>query len=324
MAAQQNKLSEAEQIQKKAQTKQVVGGVNTNISLTKTEKQYYQRFVNLSVNETPLPQGDGMIRISPFDDYFLFTLYDEIDGEDTPIDLTNVGTIFLNFIGETDDVDIKNHTQVEEVDLSQGEVLFRITRSDSKKILALDNNNFYISTKMINPEDGSTSDESVLYQGLWLAFDDASRKTLTSQIEEQRLEYSVELARLNKQINILNNTIKALTTSAEEDTLAIQALQNSNEELTNKVAELTGDLKSTTIELMNRRAKDAQALSLAQIKKKQQISAIKKRAQVAQTRSKKRAFFRTAAKNLQNFTVGRNRVGGSTIKDDFLRNRNYE
>ena len=41
MAAQQNKLSEAEQIQKKAETKQVVGGVNTNISLTKTQKEYF-------------------------------------------------------------------------------------------------------------------------------------------------------------------------------------------------------------------------------------------------------------------------------------------
>ncbi len=173
---------------------------------------------------------------------------------------------------------------------------------------------------MIDPSDGSTSDESVLYQGVWLAFDDANRTTLQSQIEEQRLEYSIELARLNKQINILKNTIKALTTSAEEDTLVIQALQNSNEELTNQVAELTGDLKSTTIELMNRRAKEAQALSIRQIQKKQQIDAIKNRAEVAQTKSSRQAFFRAAARNLQNFSIGRNRV--SFIKDDFFRNRN--
>ena len=107
--------------------------INTNISLTKTQKEYFQRFVNLSVNETPMPQGDGTIRISPFDDYFLFTLFDEVDGEDTPIDLSNVGSIFINFIGSADEIDIKNHTQVAEVDLSRGEVLFRITRSDSKK-----------------------------------------------------------------------------------------------------------------------------------------------------------------------------------------------
>ena len=95
--------------------------INTNISIAKTEKQYYKRFVNLSVNETPLPQGDGMIRISPFDDFFLFTIYEDVNNEDTPIDLSNVGDLFLNFIGTNDEIDIKNHTQVEEVDLAQGE-----------------------------------------------------------------------------------------------------------------------------------------------------------------------------------------------------------
>ena len=309
MAAKQNKLSVAEQIQKKAITKQVVGGVNTNISLTKTEKEFYQRFVNLSVNEMPLPQGDGMIRISPFDDYFLFTLYDEVDGEDTPIDLSNVGTLYLNFIGDTDDIDIKNHTQVEEVDLSQGEVLFRITRSDSKKILALNNNNFYISTKMIDPNDGSTSDESVLYQGIWLAVDDANRVALTRQIEELRLEYSILLASLQNDVAMIKAENAELLNSAEEDDLTIIRLQNSNDELTNELAELSKELKSTVIEQINRRAKDAIALSLKQQKKKQQIIAIKKRAKVAQTKSKQIGFYTNAARNLQNFTIGRNSIG---------------
>ena len=52
--------------------------VNTNISVTETQKQYYQKFINLSVNEEALPQGDGSIRISPFDDFFIFVLYDEM------------------------------------------------------------------------------------------------------------------------------------------------------------------------------------------------------------------------------------------------------
>ncbi len=320
MAAKQNKLSEAEQIQKKATTKTVVGGVNTNVSITKTQKEYYQRFVNLSVNEKPLPQGDATIRITPFDDFYLFTLFDEIDGEDTPIDLSNVGSLFLNFIGETDDIDIKNHTQVEEVDLSQGEVLFRITRSDSKKILALNNNNFYISTKMIDPQDGSTSDESVLYQGLWLAASDANRISLTSQIEEQRLEYSIELAKLQAEIADLKAQIAELVTSATEDDVTIEALRNSNEELTNELAELSRDLKSTKIELINKKAKLAQQIALKQIKKRQQILAIKNSAKVAQTKSKKRYFYRNAAKNLVQYTIGRNSV--STIKDDLLRDRN--
>ena len=304
MAATKNKLSEAEKIQIKASTPQVVGGVRTNISLTKTEKEYYQRFVNLSVNEQPLPQGDGMIRISPFDDYYLFTLYDEVDNEDTPIDLSNVGSLYLNFIGSSDDIDILNHTQVDEVDLAQGQVLFRITRSDSKKILALDNNNFYVSTKMIDPADGSTSDESVLYQGIWLAVDDANRATLTSQIEETRIEYSIELARLQKENADLMADNAELVTSAEEDDTTIINLQNNNNELTDELAELSKDLKSTRIRAIIQNAKAAQKYADLQKRKKQQIRAIQASARIAATAAKKKSFYKSAAKNLQSYTLG--------------------
>jgi len=44
-----NKLTKEALIKKKANTKQTVGGVNTNVSVTKTQKEYYQKFVNLSV-----------------------------------------------------------------------------------------------------------------------------------------------------------------------------------------------------------------------------------------------------------------------------------
>jgi len=320
MAARQSKLSQAEQVQKKARKKQVVGGVRTNISLTKTEKEFYQKFVNLSVNEMPLPSGDGTIRISLFDDYYLFTMFDEVDGEDTPIDLTNVGDLYLSFIGDDDEIDILNHTQVDEIDLAKGEVLFRITRSDSKKILALTNNNFYISTRMVDREDGSTSDESVLYQGIWLAVDDANRISLTRQIEEMRVEYSILLAKLQDAITMKNSRLELLNSSAEEDDATIIRLQNSNEELTNEISELSKNLKSTTIELINRRAREANAAAQRQRLKKQQIFAKKNAALVAQTKSKKKSFFRQAAKNLQNFTVGRNNVGSiEDIKNNLNR-----
>ena len=285
--------------------------INTNISLTKTQKEYFQRFVNLSVNETPMPQGDGTIRISPFDDYFLFTLFDEVDGEDTPIDLSNVGSIFINFIGSADEIDIKNHTQVAEVDLSRGEVLFRITRSDSKKILVLDNNNFYISTKMIDETDDSISDESVLYQGIWLATDDANRISLTSQIEEQRLEYAIQLAKLNDSSAITAAENNVLITSAGEDALAIQALQASNDELVNEIATLMQDLDSEKLASLNRRAKDAQALADAQRRAKQQIAALRDANANGPTKSQ----YKLAAQNLERFSTGINKVAQEFYPD---------
>jgi len=288
--------------------------IETNISLTKTEKQYYQRFVNLAVNDKPLPQGDATIRITPFDDYYLFTIFDEIEGADTPIDLSNVGDLYLNFIGENDDIDIKNHTQVAEVDLAKGEVLFRITRDDSKKILALDNNNFYISTKMVDPSDGSTSDESVLYQGLWLAVDDANRITLQSQIEEQRLEYTIELARLKDELEQCKAENAELLNGAAEDDATIAALQASNLELTDEVARLSAELGSSKNAFILKSAQQAQALAELQKLRRQQTLAIKQKAIVAQTRSKRKYFFRLSAKNLQSYTTRRNPIGRPTNK----------
>ena len=244
-----------------------------------------------------------MIRISLFDDYYLFTIYDEIDNEDTPIDLSNVGDLYLNFIGSTDEIDILNHTQVDEIDLAQGQILFRITRSDSKKILALDNNNFYISSKMVDPTDGSTSDETVLYQGVWLAVDDANRITLTRQIEEARTEYSILLGRLQTQIDELTQDNAELITSAQEDEATIIRLQNNNNELTDELAELTKDLKSTRIAALNQRAKEAQKQAL----KKSLITAL--------TKSKKVEFYKNAAKNLQNFTVGKTPITTKVVDE---------
>jgi hypothetical protein len=305
MAA-QKKLTEAELVKKKANTKQPTGGIRNNVAVTKIKKEYFQKFVNLAVNESPLPQGDGIIRISPFDDYFLFTMFDTIEGEDTPIDLTNVGTIYITFIGTTDEIDIKNHTQVKEVDLSKGEVLFRISRSDSKKILALDNENFYISTRMISPDDGSISDESVLYQGIWLAFDAANRITLLSQIEEQRESYSTELAILKEENTELKRTLKKSTINDISNDATILSLQQNNTEMANEIAELTADLKSTKIQEMQRRTaavnKAVEEQKLANQQKRAMVEAVT----VAGTGAIDPGFWKNAAKNLQNYTIGNN------------------
>jgi len=283
--------------------------IDTNITLTAPQKEYYQRFVNLGVNDLPMPQGDGVIRISPFDDYYLFTLFNEVDGEDTPIDLSNVGDIFLNFIGTNDEIDIKNHTQVEDIDIAQGEVLFRITRDDSRKILALDNNNFYISTKMV-AEDGNVSDESVVYQGIWLAVDEASRTSLTSQIEDQRIEYSIELAKLKEENEKLKKENAELIESAGQDTITIQTLESTIVELENEVTELASQLKNVNISLIRSKAKNAQALANERLLKKQQVDALKKSRQVAQTGSRSRWFFRNAANNLEGYGGGKFGRGG--------------
>ena len=272
--------------------------INTNISVSERESQIYKRFKNLSVNEEVLPQGDGNIKISPFDDYVLFTLYDETDGEDKPIDLSNVGMLYLTFIGETDEIRIPYFTNVEELNLAQGQVLFRISKEDSKKILALDNNNFYVSSVMISA-DGAESDESVIYTGTFSSLTEAARKSLTSTIEEDRLQFSRDLAALQTENADLKLQIEQLTQTIGELNTTIDTLNKSNAELSNEVDELTKEARSRKIEEIQRRAREAQAASETAKKNIQRNKVLQKK---VSTRPVSKSSINNAANNLQRYS----------------------
>jgi chaperonin cofactor prefoldin len=232
--------------------------IDTKITVKERQVQYYKKFKNLSVNEEILPQGDGNIRISPFDDYFLFTLYDETDGENTPIDLSNVGTIFISFIGNNDEIKIPNYTNVEDIDMSSGQVLFRISKENGKKILSLDNKNFYISTAMVS-QDGTESDESVVYTGTFSKLTDEAKKSLTSQMDAIAEEYSIELSKLQQQNADLQTQVDSLNQTVNEQSVVIDSLNASNEELTNEITELTKNAESSKLIKLQKTAKGIQA-----------------------------------------------------------------
>ena len=274
--------------------------IQTNISVTKKESEYYKKLTVLDPTAQALPQGDGTIRISPFDDYIVFTLFDNTgeDGEleDTPIDLSNVGTLTLVFSGENDEIRIPNWTRVNEIDLSQGQVLFRIDKENSKKILSLDNKNFYISTRMEDPD--GTSDETVLYTGTFLALTDAAQQSLTAKLEEQGLIYAKELAGLQKKIEELNTKISEMTSTIEKDASVISALEASNLNLSNEVKTLSDELGSTEAELLLSEAAEAQlAAELQQKKRAQDFANVLKN----QGLGNNKKFFEVVANNMENF-----------------------
>lgn len=271
--------------------------IRTDIALTQAEVEIYKSFKALSVNEEPLPQGDGTIRISPFDDYISFTLFDDVEGEDSPIDLSNVGTISLVFVGNNDEIRIPNFTEVQDIDLSQGQVLFRIDKESSKKILALDNNNFYVSTKMVDVN--SESDETVLYTGKFLGLTDAAQESLTSKIDNLTLDYTKKVAAKDNVIKMLQDKVSELESKLSASLTTVQSLQASNVALTNEVATLSLSLGSTSEQLLESAA-SAQALAEEQVKLNQQVIA-------SQTSNTSKAFYRTAAKNLaENSTSSNN------------------
>lgn len=280
--------------------------IRTDIPLTERESVFYKKFKNLSVNEEPKPQGDGVIRISPFDDYIIFTLYDEVDGTNKPIDLTNVGIIYMVFIGNNDEIRIPNFTNVENIDMAGGQVLFRIGKNDSKKILALDNKNFYISTMMVDP-DGS-SDESVIYTGTFLSFGESAKVSLANELDNVKVNFAKQLASLQKNNDDLIQDISKKNNLISEQIAVIEALRQSNQNLSNEIGVLTQKISSVVADGLLQEAQNVQKAEEEAKKNRQQIISLQEVAESAQTKSKKKAFFDQAAKQLRS-----NIPGGSPV-----------
>jgi hypothetical protein len=289
----------------------------TDIPLSEKESQIYKKFKNLSVNETPKPQGEGTIRISPFDDYFIFTLYDEIDGIDSPIDLSNVGTIYMVFIGKNDEIRIPNYTNVQDIDMSAGQVLFRIGKDDGSKILALDNKNFYISTMMVDPD--GRSDESIVYTGTFLSFEEAAKVSATEELERIRIEYTRQLSALQGTIDTLNTDISKKDSLISQQVAVIEGLKESNQSLSNEIGILSEKLSSTEAERLLLQAKEVQKAEDDAKLARQQIQSIKEVQLVEQTKSKKKAFFSQAAAQLRSNIPGVNPVTSGTSGINGLR-----
>lgn len=163
--------------------------INKGIVLNRNLK----RITNLSKNETVYSQGDGVIKIAPFDNYYLFTIYSELDMEDIPVDLHNMGSFFLTFKDKSSEVRIKNYVNTKDINSSSGQILFKISQEQAEKILSLDTNVFYL-TSMIY-DNISNSDETVLYSGKFVEYNDGNVNSLTEKI-----------AALNQTIENINNT----------------------------------------------------------------------------------------------------------------------
>lgn len=211
----------------------------------------------LSINEEKLSQGNAYIGISPFDDYFMFTIYKEVDGEDVAIDLSQLGTIYINFYGENEEVKIANFDNVQDIDLSQGQILFKVSKENGKKILKFKNNSFYISNRLV--VDNQISDESVIYSGQFFQFNklpgikDADMvKRVTSEanqtitaLDKLNTLYKKDIITKNNEINSLINTNGVLRNLTD-------SLFDEFDVIMNK---LTGNDKTT----LNKRLKELKA-----------------------------------------------------------------
>ena len=214
-------------------------------------------------NSLVYSKGDVSLLIHPFDNYHLFTLYQSNSGtESKPIDLTNVGDLYLCFVaGETeirikefDDVVIGNEACVktsttcvkasttcvktitntrtsEYRGKSVGEVVFRISKDDARRILALSDDAFYITAKFTNKTANGDfeSDETVLYSGRWADYSTYNEQSIAAELATFKSEYNKILSlyeQLQGEYATLNESYNKLKDDFAEAKKSIEALQN--------------------------------------------------------------------------------------------------
>ena len=136
-------------------------------------------------------KGDICLKINPFDNFRLFTLYEDWRSDDRkPIDLSNGQKIYLVFRSKNKEIRIPEYDMIDSdytVDKVNGQVLFKIPKKQAVDILSLDNRVFYI-TRVYDVTDYTgekilSSDEEVLYTGQWKAETSNTVDNYTSQLK---------------------------------------------------------------------------------------------------------------------------------------------
>ncbi len=195
--------------------------------------------VNGTIDETVYAKGDTCLLINPFDTYHLFRVYNNWNTDSkTLLNLSDNGQrLFLVFKNKKTEIRISEYDNSGsnfQVDRSNGEALFKISKEDANNILAMSTNTFYI-TRVFERYDGDgnviyTSGEEVLFMGNWADESKWSTSSLTAMVNSLRKQ----LESANTQILLLNQTLN-------ENRLQIDSLLNENSNLQERVTTLEAE-----------------------------------------------------------------------------------
>ena len=168
----------------------------------------------------------SIITITPFDNYYAFTLF---SNDKIALDLSDSSSYYLVFIDDITEVRIKNKVGVEGIDPSRGEVLFKIDSISSRKILTSSSRMFFITSKIMS--DDVSSEETVIFEGNWIRYDEEFNFTQLKRISE--LENN--LRNLTNQLTNVQLENSTLVNSLRSQ---ISTLQQENINLRNRITEL--------------------------------------------------------------------------------------
>lgn len=199
-----------------------------------------KRIIPYSVGARSFDQGDACFSITAFDDYLYFSLTEEIEGEEVPMNLTSYGSIYLRFKNKDLDISIKAISETQEIDPSRGEVSFKVSAEQSRRIIATDINTFAIVSKLEIGDDKSY--ENVIFQGKFLKPDQDS-DSLSRYDQLYNAEADLTIQNLEAEIVTLRNTLTELTREKTSITFNIDSLSVKFDELDKKYKQALQDLK---------------------------------------------------------------------------------
>ena len=203
-----------------------------------------------NVSNTIYGKGDICLKLNPFDNFRMFTLYENWRSDDrTPLDLSNGQKVYLVFKSKSKEIRIPEYDLVDSdytVDKVNGQVLFKISKKNAIDILAMDTNVFYI-TRVYEVADYTgekvvSSDEEVLYTGQWK---DESKNTVDNYTSQLKTVTAL-LDERNQQIKDLMETNAKLLAQNAEYAETINTLQEDNAKMENEISDL--DAKITAYE----------------------------------------------------------------------------
>ena len=187
-------------------------------------------------------KGDVCLKLNPFDNFRMFTLYDDWRSDDRkPIDLSNGQKLYLVFKSGKKEIRIPEYDLIDSsysVDKVNGQVLFKIPKKQAVDILAMDNRVFYI-TRLYDRTDYTgkkvlSTDEEVLFSGQWK---DETSNTVDNYTAQIKNLMSL-LEDRNKQIKDLQDANVRLMEQNAKFATSITELQEENNKLNADISDL--------------------------------------------------------------------------------------
>ena len=202
--------------------------------------------INGNISNVIYGKGDVCLQLTPFDNYRMFTLYEDWRTDDhKPIDLSNGQKIYLVFKSKKKEIRIPEYDLINSnytVDKVNGQVLFKISQKNAIDILDMDTNVFYI-TRVYEVTDYTgerviSSDEEVLYTGL---FKDETSNTTDSYTSKLKASMGL-LEDRTKEVQSLQESNVALIEQNTNYAAQVTDLQDEIDRLNSRISELEAKL----------------------------------------------------------------------------------